>query len=415
MKRRAFLKSLAALGGLGLGGCLSDDLMNGVINPCLPGPLPQKLEDHAVVHQAWEGLDPGLVWDCHVHLAGSGGSGSGAWVNPNMKSILHPVQYVGRKVFLNGACVTPGAGEDRAYVDHMLALMADFPAGARLMLLAFDAVYSEKGERDSEASPIFTPNAYAERLVSAHPDRFQWLASVHPYRPDCVEVLEEVSAKGARGVKWLPQAMGINPASPLCDRFYRAMARLDLPLLSHTGAEHALHGPAPQSWANPLLLRRALDQGVRVIAAHCSSLGEYVDVDQGDHGPERPGYELFYRLLNTPDYRGRIFGDLAATLNVNRSEAFMKSLFEREAHFPSLLNGSDYPLPGVPFLLSLGKLERFGLLTGEQSAVLGKIRPYNPLLFDFVLKRTLRWQGRRLPDQAFETGRFFGAGSVGNV
>ena len=42
---------------------------------------------------------------------------------------------------------------------------------------------------------------------------------------------------GARAVKWLPSAMGIDPASAKCDRFYEALNRLDLPLIAHAGLE----------------------------------------------------------------------------------------------------------------------------------------------------------------------------------
>ena len=63
---------------------------------------------------------------------------------------------------------------------------------------------------------------------------------------------------GARAVKWLPPAMGIDPASARCDRFYAAAARLGLALLTHAGEEKAVHGAAEHGFGNPLKLRRAL-------------------------------------------------------------------------------------------------------------------------------------------------------------
>jgi mannonate dehydratase len=62
--------------------------------------------------------------------------------------------------------------------------------------------------------------------------------------------------------------MGIDPSSPRCDAFYEAMARLNIPLLSHAGGEVALPSHVTQDVNNPLWLRRALDHGVRVIVAH---------------------------------------------------------------------------------------------------------------------------------------------------
>lgn len=39
--------------------------------------------------------------------------------------------------------------------------------------------------------------------------------------------------------------------------------------------------------------------------------------------------------------------------------------------------------------------------------MLSAIRRYNPLLFDFVLKRTLKLKGQRFAPALFETRRFF--------
>ncbi|MCZ7655906.1 MAG: hypothetical protein M5R42_19030 [Rhodocyclaceae bacterium] len=82
------------------------------------------------------------------------------------------------------------------------------------------------------------------------------MASIHPYRRDCVEALTRAAAEGARAVKWLPAAQGMNPSSPLCDRFFEALAKLDLPLISHAGEERAVHGGNTQHFGNPLLLRQ---------------------------------------------------------------------------------------------------------------------------------------------------------------
>ncbi len=39
-----------------------------------------------------------------------------------------------------------------------------------------------------------------------------------------------------------------------------------------------------EHFGNPLLLRRALDAGVRVVVAHCGSMGEDRDLDRGENG-----------------------------------------------------------------------------------------------------------------------------------
>jgi len=51
----------------------------------------------------------------------------------------------------------------------------------------------------------------------------------------------------------------MDPADVRCDRYYEALARLKLPLLTHAGAELAVTGGQMQDYGNPLRLRRALD------------------------------------------------------------------------------------------------------------------------------------------------------------
>jgi mannonate dehydratase len=82
---------------------------------------------------------------------------------------------------------------------------------------------------------------------------------------------------------------------------------------------------------------------------------------------------------------------------------------ERDDWHPRLLNGTDYPLPGVLPLFSLHKLAADGLLNEGDIPLLNTLRRHNPLLFDFALKRHINYQGRRLSDGIFESRRLLGA------
>ncbi len=149
------------------------------------------------------------------------------------------------------------------------------------MLLAFDFTYDETGKKREDLTTFSISNEYAQRVARARPDRFEWIASVHPYREDAVPALEAAKAGGARAVKWLPPTMNIDLASPRCVPVYEALVRLNLPLLIHVGEEKAVPGAGRDELANPLYLRKPLEAGVRVIAAHCASLGNGPDLDGG--------------------------------------------------------------------------------------------------------------------------------------
>ena len=358
-------------------------------------------------------MDPARVWDSHAHLAGAGDSASGIWLNPRMNSALSPAHYARRLFFLNAGCAyaTEGGSVDQAYVRRMLDLLEGMRRGAKLLLFAFDRAYGEDGRRDDERTGFFVPDAYARETARAHAAAFEWVASIHPYRSDCVAALEAAKRDGARAVKWLPAAMGMDPASPRCDRFYEAASRLKLPIISHAGQERAVIGTDSQHYGNPLRLRRALDAGVRVVIAHCASMGEDRDTDKGENGPYVDSFALFSRLFEEKRYEKHLFGDISAMTQMSRAGTALAKVIERGEWHPRLLNGSDYPLPGIMPIFSVDYLVSLGLLQAPAAPLLSEIRGYNPLLFDFVLKRHLRSNGHALPASVFETRPFFAADS----
>lgn len=376
-----------------------------LLNPC-GSALPQHLSSHPIVTAAWAGIDPARYWDCHAHIAGTGDSDSGIFTSPDMNSAWHPVQFAQHKFYLNAACANKKY-VDRSYVARMRHLVDEHKPGCKLLLFAFEQAHDETGKAMPEHTAFHVPNKYARDLARSYPSYFEWACSIHPYRPDAVAALEVAVAEGARAVKWLPPAMGIDPASPKCDAFYAALARLDVPLICHAGEEKAVHGAGLKEAGNPLRLRRALDAGVRVIIAHCASIGDDVDLDQGEHGPRVSSFELFGRMMAEERYRNHLFADISAITQINRPAKVLRAIIEHDDWHDRLLNGSDYPLPGVLPLISPRKLAKAGLLDSAIAPILDEIQNYNPLLFDFVLKRHLRAGDQKLPASIFHTRDFF--------
>jgi mannonate dehydratase len=411
MNRRNFLSFLGLLtvGSTSLSSCSIITKYwpdNGTFfNPCKKN-LPAALTNHDVILSAFEGVDTTQIWDGHVHLIGLGDSKhSGVWVHPHSKSWSHPWLHTQFIFFLNASCPVPNMTVDDGYVTRLRSLR--WGRGVRFLLLAFDYAYNEKGERLPQRSAFYTPNEYAARLHQQWPDTFEWIASIHPYRQDCVEALEKAFRQGARGVKWLPPAMGMNPASPLCKRFYEAMVRLDLPLLCHGGVEHAVHGMNMQELGNPLALRYPLELGVKVVVAHCASVGNSPDLDRCENGPLRRNFDLFTRLLDEPRYEKLLFGDISAMSQVTRAGPDLEKLLSHPEWHSQLLYGSDYPLPGLGPATSLKFLKEKKYITAPQAQVLAQVRQYNSLLFDFALNRHLQVEGKRFSAEIFQTRPFW--------
>ncbi len=402
MNRRQFLLGLSATGlsGLTFTG-IGYWPESGLSNPCLVG-LPAELKNHPLMQQVWQGLDPSQIWDCHAHVIGAGNSGGGAWFNPDMDSWLHPILKVQKHFYMNGGCITEHH-EDLSFIERMIHLASEMPTGYKTMLFAFDWVHDAQGRPSKDLSIFHIPDAYAAKIVEKYPQYFEWVASIHPYRPDAIDALESAKARGARAVKWLPSGMGIDPSSPLCDKFYQKLHDLNLPIISHTGRESAVQG-GDQSFGNPLHMRRALDEGVRVVLAHCASDGEDEDLD--NHGIPVKSFELFTRLMDTPAYQNLVFGEISAVTLFNHAWV-IKPLLERTDWHKRLLNGSDYPLPAVSPLISTRQLQRTGLLDETHLLFLQTLRDYNPLMFDFAVKRLINLNGTGFANSTYETRPFF--------
>lgn len=410
MLRRRHLLCCGAAAAAGLFSALAADAAGPLRNPCGHPALPIPGVDPDWLERIWAGIDPAQLWDVHAHLIGTGDSGSGCWIAPSLSQWWHPVEFARKHAILNGACVAPrsvAAGDvDRAYVRRLTALADEFPVGARWLLFAFDEAVDAAGHRRPDWTTFHVPDAYARAIAAERPDRFGWVASIHPNREDALERLDRAIAGGALAMKWLPSSMAIDLRDARLRPFYDRLAAARIPLIVHCGEEHAVPGADRQDLGNPLLLREPLRHGVRVIAAHCASLGHAMDLDL-PRPRSVPAFELFARLMDEPAWNGLLLGDVSAMFQFNRRPEVWRTVLRRKDWHDRLLHGSDYPLPGVLPLVQLPQLVRAGVLDEIHVAPLGALRNHHPLMFDLALKRFARWQGDALSAPVFATARHF--------
>jgi mannonate dehydratase len=414
--RRLHLIATAGAAALGLAGLAGWQAWpeEGLLNPCA-GPLPPELADHPLVRAAWAGLDISQVWDMHAHILGTGDGGGDLGFTRD-HSLAHGVFARVQEFFVrDAACIASrnASSADDALLAHLLQLAQAMPTGHKLQLLALDAWHDGQGQRHTDRSHFWVGNDYCAKVAQRWPQHFEWAASVHPYRQDAAQAIALAAAQGARALKWIPSAQGIDPASPRCDSAYEALVRHRLPLITHGGQERA--APGEDHLGNPLRLRRALEHGVTVIVAHCASMGKDRDLDRAagnpDDAPWVESFALFERLMDEPAHAGRLFGDLSAITQTARAGPPLRRVMERAREGGDwagrLLNGSDYPLPAFMPLYSTRGLSESGLLDASAVPVLVALRRHNPLLYDFVLKRSLRLNGQPLAKAVFETRRVF--------
>ena len=341
-----------------------------------------------LIDRAFSGIDAAKLKDYHVHVIGLNQQQTGAWVSPKLLSWWGLHQKIKGDVFLDSAGITDIAQFDEQYVGRLVSLIEQIPVRAKYQLLAFDYYYRPDGKRSIESSEFYVPNEYVLGLTNRYPGFFSLTVSVHPYRPDAMERLKYWAQQGVRFVKWLPNAQGMRPDDAGLDNYYSTLRQNQMILLTHVGEELAVSSDRQdQALGNPLLFSRALNQGVKIVMAHAGSLGQSLDDSSGKW---RDNFELFMQMMDTPEYSNNLFGDISAITQFNRLPGPLMRLLERPDIHDRLVNGSDYPLPAINVVISTQVLAFHGFITDHEKQVLNEIYRINPLLFDFVTKRTLR-------------------------
>jgi uncharacterized protein len=225
-------------------------------------------------------------------------------------------------------------------LEHTLARLVDqTPELDAVVVLAFDAVHRPDGLLDLQRTHLYVRNDYVFELASRHPKLLP-AASIHPYRRDAVAELERCAKAGAVMIKWLPIVQDFNPSDPKCVPFYEALAHLGMPLLCHTGAENALPN-LDKTTADPMLLRPALERGVKVIMAHCGSRLWPWETDY---------VRNFIRLANEFEH---CYGDTSALNMPGRWYALTQVLRDKVAR-TKLVHGSDWPILPMPPATTIG-------------------------------------------------------------
>jgi predicted TIM-barrel fold metal-dependent hydrolase len=214
------------------------------------------------------------------------------------------------------------------------------------------------------------PNEFLAAEIPQLPNLL-WGASINPHRPDALARLEWARDHGAVLVKWLPSIQHIDPADESLIPFYRKMAELKLPLLTHTGNERSFT-QARDEYCDPERLRLPLREGVTVIAAHAATTGRF--------GGERAFDRLARMMADYPN----LYADVSSLTQLNK-RGYLREALTRPEFEGRLLYGTDYPLVEIRALVSPWYYPR--QLTLRQRYDLSRID--NPWDRDVALKQAL--------------------------
>lgn len=215
-----------------------------------------------------------------------------------------------------------------------------------MVVLAQDAVYREDGSRDDAATHFYVANDYVLDLAGRSPKILPG-CSINPIRRDAIAELERVYALGCRLIKIHTAIQGVDPSRASFDEFYRRAACLGVVLMFHTGYEHSCTVQS-QKFTDPALLKRPLDHGGTVIAAHCGTCAFF--------DPENY-YPHFVQMMREYD---NLFGDTAIMASLIRWNSLRRLSREDPQITSRILHGSDYPFPPsrLPYLWRTGLFPR---------------------------------------------------------
>ena len=286
---------------------------------------------------------PNNLIDMHVHVAGIGAGGSGAFVNEAMQSGWR------FPIYLRAFGVTLEEIEQQGDVVLLKKVNAHIAEAERIskaVILAMDGVIDASGKLDTEATQIYVPNDYLASELPKY-EHLLFGASVNPYRPDAIERLRRAKSQGAVLVKWLPNIMHIDPAQESLRTFYETLVELELPLLTHAGRERAFAG-AQDDFGDPARLEWPLELGVTVIAAHVGTDGE------------TGGEANFLRILPLFERFPNLYADVSSLTQINKLGDLTKVL-ETPDLVSRLVYGSDWPLQFFPLVSPYYHAHRIGM------------------------------------------------------
>lgn len=312
-------------------------------------------------------LPAAKVTDMHCHTAGLGAGGSGCFVSEKLRHSYKLRFYLQSFGVTEEEVLREG---DALVLRRLSARLADSKQVGRAVVLALDGALDECGELDRVRTEVYVPNEFLAAEIPKFPNLL-WGASINPHRPDALARLDWAKAHGAVLIKWLPSIQHIDPADEKLIPFYRKMAELKLPLLTHTGNERSFT-QAHDEYCDPARLGLPLREGVTVIAAHAATTGEF------------DGERAFDRLARMMKDNPRLYADVSSLTQLNKL-AYLREVLTRPEFAGRLLYGTDYPLVEIRLLVSPWYYPR--QLTLRQRYTLSKIR--NPWDRDVALKQAL--------------------------
>ena len=331
-----------------------------------------------------EPLPEGDIVDMHCHVACIGAGGSGCFISDQFRNDWRYHPYLRSFGVSEQELLEKGDG---LVVERLSQLLAESKFVKKAVVLAMDGVYDSEGFLDTYRTQVYVPNEFVAETVKRYSSNLLFGASVNPYRKDWRKRLDWAKEHDAVLVKWLPSVMNIDPSDLKLKPFYKKLAKLKLPLLTHTGKDESI--PYSNDELNdPEKLRLPLRMGVKVIAAHIASTGRYhrEGFPPGWYHKECSTTRLVRMMKEYPN----LYSDISSLTQLNKL-CYMKEALTLDQFSGKLYYGSDFPLTNwrIPLIniRLVSPWYYFFRLTPRQIIAISSLK--NPWDVDVKIKQAL--------------------------
>jgi hypothetical protein len=401
-----------------------------------------------LVH-AFEGTEGRIMIDYHVHFFGNGRPECYSYIpelqrlrdnsppRTNFRRFIHhqkPLyQPFVEGVYLDTIGVRRRSTMDEDYMRRLVELVAwhgspahanapgQSPHRTEFLLYAMDGMYGHDG-RLHEDTFNYVANDYIILLAKHLNEKIRAsrgftnntlvpVGSINPLRrtedgsglemrdrPDWMAQVKLLAANNVRHIKWRPPSMGLDP-TVVADEFFEELASHKIGILTHTGDSMGILLPARlNSYAGPRKMRRAVELGVAVTMLHIGRAGTNSVTKQSY------AEEFLDELRHHSGHANRLLQGEISAVPYSDTDHLLNPIFEDDPPLRGhMVNGSDYPAvtPWFTVKKTLKKLVTAKLISEDERVLLKEIFQFNPLLFDFVLKRTLQRDYKSLPMRIF--------------
>lgn len=404
-------------------------------------------EARLLISQAFKDLEGQIINDYHVHFFGNGKPDIYTYcpelndIAPQFRPLLNFNRFIESQpfwqrpfvkgVYLDTLDISDENNMDEQYMKRLVDLVSfygpseyinkqkDNPYQTHFSLMAMDGTYDKDGNLDP-SSLNYVSNEYIVKLAECLNkkimtsggfvnNRFIPVGSINPVRisddgkgyvmrkkQDWLKEMDLLEKK-VEWIKWRPPTMGFDPEK-ISKEFYTELKNHKIGILTHTGKSTAVKVEKGfNQFAGPLKMHKAIESGVKVVLLHTGREGK--NTDTGDLFITE-FIEMVKKYKGTDTY---LRGEISA-VPYGETQLILKDILSAENDISEMLvNGSDYPAVS-PYILvskSLKRLKQSGFITADEVKALKQIYQYNPLLFDFVLKRTICIDEKKIPENIF--------------